>query len=346
LTLYVLKETPVPFERKIEGDAMDMLNIGARQWAGIAIAVGLAGAIPLSAASAAPPADTVEAQAQETWRDTIVRTPVPDEGCFHASYPGTVWTKVACTTAPNRPFLPRSGLHSVGQTVGDGNDYAAEVSGLISESIGTFPTVTGVTSEKDEGEKNDYSLQLNSNFMSTAACNGISGCQSWEQFVYSTGERQAFMQYWLINYGKCPKGWNVSTPDCYKNSAAVAAPKIAITELQYLKISGTAVTNGNDTLVFTSETEAYSTTGEDSVVDLATDWHESEFNVIGDGGGSEAKFNKGASITVNIEVVDGSSAAPTCAADSGTTGETNNLTLKSCSASGGSAPSIKFIESD
>jgi hypothetical protein len=90
------------------------------------------------------------------------------------------------------------------------------------------------------------------------------------------------------------------------------------------------VAGGTDTLIFSTETEAYSTTGKDSVVDLATDWKESEFNIIGDGGGSEAVFNKGASTTVKIAVTHGSSAAPACPANAGTTGETNNLTLKSC----------------
>ena len=155
------------------------------------------------------------------------------------------------------------------------------------------------------------------------------------------------MQYWLINYGdSCPSGWIAYSPDCYKNSTAVSVPKVAISQLANLKLSGAAVSGGTDTLVFTTETEAYSTTGKDSVVDLATDWHESEFNIIGDGDGSKATFNKGASITVKIAVTDGSTAAPTCASNAGTTGETNNLTLKSCTASSGSTPSIQFVESD
>ena len=294
----------------------------------------------------------VELQARESWRETIAHTPVPDtivrtvasgQACFHASYPSTAWNKVECTVAPNRPYTHRGAVAP--QTVGDGVDYAAEVTPLISETVGTFPTVTDVTSEKD-GSSNVYSIQLNSNFMSTAACNGISGCLAWEQFVYSSGEQAAFMQYWLINYGTCPSGWNTYSPDCYKNSAAVSVPQVAISQLKNLKLSGTAVSNGSDTLVFTTATEAYSTTGKDSVVDLATDWHESEFNIIGDGGGSEASFNKGASITVKLAVTDGSTAAPTCASDAGTTGETNNLTLKSCTASSGSTPSISFVESD
>jgi len=50
-----------------------------------------------------------------------------------------------------------------------------------------------------------------------------------------------------------------------------------------LKISGTAVLNGRDTVVFTAGTTAYSATGNDSMVDLATAWQQSEFNIVGDG---------------------------------------------------------------
>ena len=63
------------------------------------------------------------------------------------------------------------------------------------------------------------------------------------------------------------------------------------------------------------------------MVTLAGYWNATEFNVIGDGGGSEAQFNRGSSVKVNIALDDGSSTAPTCQAHDGTTGETNNLTL-------------------
>ena len=91
------------------------------------------------------------------------------------------------------------------------------------------------------------------------------------------------------------------------------------------------MSGGNDTLVFTTPTRAYSTTGKDSVTYLATAWKQAEFNIIGDGGGSKATFNTGSSITVKVAVTHGSTAAPTCASNAGTTGETNNLTLRSCS---------------
>jgi hypothetical protein len=76
-------------------------------------------------------------------------------------------------------------------------------------------------------------------------------------------------------------------------------------------------------------------------------WNQVEYNVVGDAGGSEAEFNtSGVSIKVNIAATDGSTSAPSCEADTGTTGESNNLTLGSCTASGGSTPSISFTESN
>jgi hypothetical protein len=311
----------------------------------VATAIGAASATPAFAQATSDVA-TVSAEAlmQENWRETIARTSVPHEGCFTAEFPNAVWVEAACSVAPDKVYVPRG--RGGPQTVGNGADYAATVTNLMSAAVGTFPTVTGVTSETD-GSSNVYSIQLNSNFMSTAACNGHSGCMAWEQFVYSSSETSAFMQYWLIDYGNsCPSGWNSYDGSCYKNSAAVTVPKEPITALSTLKLSGTAVNGGNDTLVFTAGTKAYSTTGKDSVTDLATAWKQAEFNIIGDGGGSKATFNKGASITVKVAVTHGSTAAPTCASNAGTTGETNNLTLGSCAGTSGATPYIQFKETD
>jgi hypothetical protein len=320
----------------------------------IAIAAGVLSAASLSSAFAQEAANDAEARNQEIWREAIVQTEVPTEGCFQASYPSLTWSKVECTIAPNVPFIPRRG--HITQTVGDGNDYAAEVtSGLISKTVGSFPKVKGVTSETGLLGANDYSLQLNSNFMNTATCDGAKDpaeCLDWEQFVYSSGYEEAFMQYWLINWNKsCPSGWFSYSNDCYTNSAAVSAPLEAITELKTLKLSGaakksTAKKAGIDTLVFTAGKQAYSTTGLDSVVDLATAWTESEFNIIGDGDGSEADFNSGSSVTVKVGVQNGTKNAPKCLSDAGTTGETNNLNLGSCAGTGGGSPYIEFSESN
>jgi len=75
-------------------------------------------------------------------------------------------------------------------------------------------------------------------------------------------------------------------------------------------------------------------------------WKQSEFNVVGDAGGSRADFNEPVSITVKVALTDGSSSAPTCVADDGTTGESNNLNLGSCSTASGSSPYIQFVESN
>jgi len=155
------------------------------------------------------------------------------------------------------------------------------------------------------------------------------------------------MQYWLINYNNpCPGGWFSYSNDCNTNSNGVSAPQEGITKLKTLKLSGAAKKGGIDTLVFTVGTHAYSTTGSDSVVDLATAWTESEFNIIGDGNGSAADFNSGSSVTVKVAVSNGTKNAPICAPNAGTTGETNNLNLGSCSGTGGSSPYIEFVESN
>jgi hypothetical protein len=112
-----------------------------------------------------------------------------------------------------------------------------------------------------------------------------------------------------------------------------------------MNLSGTAVDGGLDTFVYTDGTQAYSTTGQDSVMYLSQGWTGSEFNIIGDGGGSQANFNTGAALTVEIALTDGTTHKPTCQANGGTTGETNNLNLKKCKAKGGTVPRIRFKES-
>ena len=295
-------------------------------------------------------------QREQSWRAAIARTPTHGSGCFTASYPLTVWRQVSCVTAPERPYIPATGTHGSAQTTGDGNDYAAVTQTLTATAVGSFPKAMHLKSENDGGRSNVYSLQLNSNFMSgSPACASASNpanCLAWEQFVYSSSSRASFMQYWLINYSggsvHCPGGWNTFSADCYKNSAAVGVPLQPITELPNMSISGTAVHAGIDTFVTTTATQAYTTTGQDSVVSLADGWHESEFNVVGDGGGSQANFNTGASLTVRIDLTDGSIAKPTCKANDGTTGETNNLNLGACTARkgiGAVLPYIQFVKS-
>lgn len=293
--------------------------------------------------------------------------PTSEEGCFHAAYPSYVWEKVACVVAhPKVHPIRGPRIGGSGDIAGNGDDYVAESAGLTSEALGSFPKVTGVTAEASRGVpaygdggilgKNEYTLQENTNFTgTTSACAGHSGCVVWQQFIYATdyvtkGEGSVFMQYWLIGWGtsKCPSSFESDGGgDCYTNSAITTAPDMAITSLAKLTLSGSAVAGGNDTVVFNNGSEAYSASGKDSMLDISSVWKETEFNIVGDAGGSRADFNKGASVTVKLAITDGSTSAPTCVADEGTTGESNNLTLaKTCTAAAGSTPYIQFTESN
>jgi hypothetical protein len=313
---------------------------------------------------------SAEIQARKSWRETIGYTVPPKTGaCYHASYPSTVWKEVACVTAPNRPFahwLPnakkiesmKAAENEQAQTVGDSVDYIAKVPGLMDLAIGQFSAISGVTSETGYDGANDYSLQLNSNFMSSPACNGHSGCLAWQQYVYSSGEQALFIQYWLLDYGTCPSGWNTYGSDCWKNSSAVQVPTIPVTELINVDLWGGAA-SANDSIRLTTGSyypsagvDSYSFTTPNSVLDLVAGWDESEFNVFGDGGGSVATFNSGSSIGVRIQLLEQGSTqtAPTCVANAGTTGETNNLTLGACTTgvgvAGSTNPYVSFTESN
>lgn len=322
---------------------------------------------------------------RKAWRESIKQIPVPGNGCFHAAYPSTQWEVAECK-APSayRSALPK--ITNWDQVVGNGYDYVAQApSGHLFSSVeGSFPSVTGVTSESSVGVPafgnagilgpNEYTLQVNTNFYHSAACGSYSSCRAWQQYVMSTNtpvsltsnsvtnETEVFIEYWLIDYGSsnssaCPYGFikaenDYPGVDCVQNTPAtfIAYGQLPITDLASLTLSGSATANGTDVATVTFDGEAWAAGVYDYYTDIASGWSQAEFNVFGNAGGSEAVFNTGSNITVNLAVNDGSTAAPTCIApssDAGTTGETNNLTLSStCTASGGSTPGIQFTENN
>jgi hypothetical protein len=303
-----------------------------------------------------------EAVARENWRTLMAQNPASEEGCFHASYPNIVWEKVDCRVAvPPRfhttPVRPPDG--AAAQT-GNGHDYVAQAQGLITWTLGAF-YATGVKSEHGVGGSggilgpNEYELQINTNaFETTSACDKHSGCTVWQQFLYSPdyyyeGEAAVFMQYWLLNWGSsaCPGGWRTFGADCYRNSTYYAvAPDIPITDLNDVSLSGRATAGGNDVVTLDFGSEAYSISGKDDVLNIASVWNKAEFNVVGNNGGSEAVFNSGSSISAVLMLTDGSASAPKCVANEGTTGETNNLNLGKCTAAVELFPEIYFTESN
>lgn len=307
-----------------------------------------------SGTGVAPPAADPEAVARESWRSFMAKNPSSEKGCFHVAYPNYVWQRVNCREVQVRAHpIHVNPSAVVPDVVGNDNDYAVVAKGLITSAVGSFST-SGVDAVTSVGVaafgnggihgSNEYSLQINTNnnVGYTSACAYHGGCHVWQQFVYATDQDTVFpifdvgaglfIQYWLLGWNdSCPSGWQSSTrngqTDCFKNSSMALLPDIPITDLNNLKLTGFATPGGIDIVTLTDGAEAWSVSADDSVLQIGTVWTQAEFNVVGDGGGSQAQFNDGASISVQLAIADGSDSAPACLGQSGTTGETNNLNL-------------------
>jgi hypothetical protein len=255
--------------------------------------------------------------------------------------------------APNIPLAPATpgasaARHTGPVTVGDGTDYSAVVSGLISKATGTFTNVSSNISEKGAvngtGSQvaNSFSLQLNSQFFSgSPACARSSvpaDCQAWQQFVYTYnggGTGDVFMQYWLIDYNAtCPSGWFTYSVDCYTNSSATQVSSVNAAQLASVKLTASAASGGNDAVSLSvGSGQAVTVTGKDTKVGLAAAWNTTEWGVYGDGGGSAANFASGNTLEAQTALTSTASGAPSCVQE-GFTGETNNLTLAATPALG------------
>jgi Bacterial Ig-like domain (group 3)/Divergent InlB B-repeat domain len=300
-----------------------------------------------------PPESAQQASVKnlEDWRAAMRQNHPPKKGCFTSAYPSREWQEVRCTTAPAHPYLPARGPRVVGG--GANNDASAKVvSGTISQAVGSFDSVIGVTSETGAGTANAFSLQLNTNTFTTPTCANATDpkCRGWQQFVYSNSAGSAFIQYWLLDYGEgCPPGFlgNVDQGhlDCFTNSLdAASVPQQDITNLANLSITGFASSGGFDGLLMQVGSTLYVVSILDNVLDLAPKWTTAEFNVFGDGSGSKAVFNSGATIVVRTAVDGASSGAPFCM-DESFTAETNNLSFASPpAAEAGLSPAVVFME--
>jgi hypothetical protein len=332
--------------------------------------------------ASAPPAAQAESAAQaqpsavemEAWRKRLLVVPRPERGCFTADYPQMAWREVACKpSTPHKLYLPQHGgvtrLDVVG---GSGPDISATVTGHITLSEGSFDSVTGVTSS------GAYTLQLNTAPFTTSTCSGSpdpGSCSGWEQFVYESSGG-GFIQYWLLQYG--PAGTLCPTPrhsGCAANSSyndgwcpfqftstgpvycvvngvhESSAPAKAMTSLADLKVAGAAAGGGSATDAITvtvAGSPPFGAAGSNYFPDLGSQWQEAEFNVFGDGGGSQATFNSGANLQVRTEVISGTNLGPGCHLKSWT-GESTNLTLVNTAPASPSplpAPALVFAESN
>ncbi len=109
--------------------------------------------------------------------------------------------------------------------------------------------------------------------------------------------------------------------------------------LSTLKLSGSAVSKGNDEVSLVSGTHATDVTNSDSKLDLAPHWNTTEWDVFGDGGGTEAYFGAKTTLEAETTLVTSTGAAPVCKSE-GFTAETNNLKLTSTPAISASSPTM------
>jgi hypothetical protein len=347
---------------------------------------------PVAAANVGVSTPTIavdpEAAAKKNWRETITQQSASGQGkgCFHVSYPSYFWEAVPCSSAVKAGSHPTPNRAPDGgpgpQTGGTTGDYVAltQNGGLISHVAGTFYKVSGVVSEMNAGTSgdNNYGLQINTNWSlptdrynatslptdTPAACQGRSGCQIWQQFIYTSdfngdsgpagSNSELFMQYWLFNWSAkpnqgCPHGWwqPKDTTNCYRNGHIQSVPvAIPVTALGDVKLSCSVQPGGNDELYFSYGPDAWAVIESDNFdkdhpnedgISIASIWQGVEFNVVGVTGGSQAVFNKGSVLGVTVNILDSSGLPPLCLIDSdsriggvGTTAETNNLSLGPC----------------
>jgi hypothetical protein len=220
---------------------------------------------------------------------------------------------------------------------GAGPDFSATVTGHISQAEGSFDSVRGITSTNAYSlQLNTAPFKTKTCASSPGGIEG--GCQGWEQFVYQSSG-SSFIQYWLLQYGPAgtmcpmPRGANCqpdlvfsdgwcpftfpSDPNktvyCVVNAVnEPTVPPEPMTSLSELKVAGAAAPAGarvlpgrvaKDSITVTVGASAPQTaTGNNYFPDLSTQWNEAEFNVFGDGGGSQAVFNNGADLVVRTEV--------------------------------------------
>ena len=289
------------------------------------------------------------------------------QGCFEAHFPNRQWIEKPCEAAPKMPSPHAKGPRPNNVGAGTGR-FAVVTSGNISQSTGSFDSVSGVAQidgfiggSTTTVHPNVYELQLNANQFTTTigGCNKITSCLGWEQFLMSqsqcTGGPCVFIEYWLLNYPQpCPTNaswsyYNGSVPNtipgCYLNTTAATLPAISVADLGSVTMNA-AVSGGNDTVTISDATGTLGLKTNASIAGLGSGWTGVEYGIYGDCCSAETFFTASttASLTVRVAVTNGTTNAPTCATNfTGITAETNNLNLTGgCSTVGGASPAIVY----
>ncbi len=283
-----------------------------------------------------------ELQKREAWRLQMVHAPREKGACYTATYPDTTWHEVPCKPAPDRRFPPRAGVHS--DTVGAGTtDYVAQPANTIALAEGSFDTVStsGVaTAGAGSGGSNGanlFSLQLNSDYITTSQCTAALGpkCRGWVQFVYDNGAQDAYVQYWLLNYdftaftAGCPGAWAPDVGYCVQTaptSSLAFAAQATAADLADMTVTGVPGVGVTVTWFGAAPPTAISAPDTGIIPEIGAEWADAEFNVFGDGGAGAAVFSGTTTIKIRTQVDTGINILPTCVLTS-YTGETNNLNL-------------------
>ncbi|MFW9572563.1 hypothetical protein ACJGJ0_08500 [Xanthomonas citri pv. mangiferaeindicae] len=323
-----------------------------------------------AAAQVAAINNTGRAEAMSAWETTLKHEAPAMEGCFSSTFPDMGWQAVRCGAPPKLVMKPRHVASGNVRTTtdnrvlitGNGDDYAARTGRLTHSAVGSFPSVSGVTTGVVQ-----YSLQINTdNDSNPAACAqfGFSSCRTWQQYVYSSDADEdssngfdpvIFIESWVYadstseyDAAGCPSGWDAYEGNaCVINSESVRVPLVPVSGIAGVKLTGSATSGGVDTVSFSVNGRAYSVSQRASTVDINKIWRLTEFNIFGNGARTQTvSFNRGSHVTVNVAVNDGTTNAPTCLGNAGQTFEQNNLTRGSCSVFGGASPGISFPQSN
>ena len=256
----------------------------------------------------------------DQWVDAMHGTPTPGLGCWRSGYPTLLWVSAPCDTTTN----------TIPSTMGGGlNDWTAKGSTYATYSVtGTFTSMVGYQSESDGTYGiNTYALQLNTQQWQITF--GTHTTNAWEQFIMRSNPIYAviFVEYWLIGYSHwgCPPNWiDNHDGNCYRDAGAYTIGSEDPAYLTAYSVQGQA-TSVYDTATFCDANKqgCWASTGSDFLLLGTGNWWQSEFNVLGWGGGSQANFvmQTGGYIGININA---GQPGQTCGGDI-YTGEKNNL---------------------
>jgi hypothetical protein len=317
----------------------------------------------------------------------MARRPAPKGGCFTASYPSTDWQEVPCGAPSTTLNVVGHGNDYVDATSGliksatgsflSGSSASGETGEAGGQRGLTYSTNNMFTLQiNTQSQVNEHDGSTFNSPACNDAPNGASGCSAWQQFIFSQSQGPAptgtevsaapsapyattpavFIQYWLYNYGTpCPTtpAWVSLYPNCVYNSPVTYVPPQTVADLvpagstPGLLLTANATASG-DSVTLTTPIKAYTHAETTSWLSLWKYWTEAEFNVFGDGGGSEANFTSPTVLMVETSI---DATGPTfCVSNDGTTGETNNLSfVTTATPVPGCCPygsAIEFMEAD